>query len=93
MKTDISWSSSGLFVSFFPENREAELVIGDMITQHGDNKWPAQFAPSIIQQLKSAGWVVRKQRHGKIVSIENIFMKLTGDLPKVIAYKKMNKEN
>ena len=49
-------------------------------------------------------WVVRKQRQRKIVSIENIFMKLTGDLPKVIAYKKgdlpkviaykkMNKEN
>ena len=76
MKTDISWRASGLFVSFFPENREASLVIWDMITQHGDNKYPAQFAPSVIQQLKSAGWVVRKQRQRKIVSIENIYMEL-----------------
>ena len=93
MKTDISWLASGLFVYFFPENRDAELVIGDMITQHGDNRCLAQFAPSVIHQLKSAGWVVRKQRQRKFVSIENISMKLTGDLTKVIAYKKMNKEN
>jgi hypothetical protein len=76
LKTDISWLASGLFVYFFPENRDAELVIGDMITQHGDNSCFAQFAPSIIQQLKSAGWVVRKQRQRKIVSIENIYMEL-----------------
>ena len=76
MKTDISWLASGLFVYFFPENRDAELVIGDMITQHGDNKCLAQFAPSVIHQLKSAGWVVRKQRQRKVVSIENIYMEL-----------------
>ena len=76
MKTDISWRAFGLFVYFFPENREAELVIEDMITQHGDNGCLAQFAPSVIHQLKSAGWVVRKQRLHKIVSIENIYMEL-----------------
>ena len=78
MKTDISWFAEGDFVSFFPENKAAEVVIGEMITQHGGHHFLAQFAPSIIHQLKAAGWVVRKQRKRKFVSLENIYMRLTG---------------
>lgn len=62
MKTDITWASSGMFVTFFPENLEAEKVICQMIYQNGDNKCETRFAPSIIKQLKDAGWIVREGR-------------------------------
>jgi len=76
VKTDITWISIGLFVAFFPENPEAEGVIGQMIYQHGDNKCETRFAPSIIKQLKDAGWIVRKGRERKFVKIENLYMRL-----------------
>ena len=76
MKTDITWISRGLFITFFPENQESEGVIGEMISQHGDNKCETRFAPAIIKQLKDAGWIARKGRERKFVKIENLYMRL-----------------
>jgi len=76
VKADITWASSGEFVTFLPENLEAEVVVGQMIEQHGDNKCETRFAPSIIKQLKDAGWIVRKGRERKFVKIENLYMRL-----------------
>ena len=68
MKTDITWTSSGMFVYFWPENKQAELVVGDMITQQGTNKFESRFSSSIIDQLKTAGWIVRKKRDEKLIT-------------------------
>lgn len=76
MKTDISWSRYGLCVHFYPESDAAEKVIVDMVFQNGSNKVLSIHAPSVIAQLKAAGWVVRKKREKKHIKIENLYLKL-----------------
>ena len=68
MKTDITWTSDGMFVYFWPENEQAEGVVGQMITQEGTNKFESRFSSSIIDQLKIAGWIVRKKRDEKLIT-------------------------
>ena len=53
MKTDIGWVKNGLYVVFFPENKQAEVIIGEMITQGGDHKFLYNQAPVIISQLRA----------------------------------------
>lgn len=61
MKTDISYSTNGLFVCYFANTAAGELAWSNL-AKHSDGtgKFPIHMAASINEQLKSAGYTVRK---------------------------------
>ena len=73
MITDFTYTTNGLFTSFIPHTPEAENAWRVMAqNNNGNATFFTVHLPSILKQLKDAGYTVRKARAGKPVTEEEI---------------------
>lgn len=75
-KTDLNYISNGFFVTFLP-NTDAGREAWNEMRKHDENaKFPIHMLPSIKQQLKKAGYSVRKEPKNNM-SIDQILVELS----------------
>lgn len=63
MKADIEYIESGMFITFFPNTPEGEIVWGQLAeATEGTGKVFAIHAKQVIQDMRKAGYTVRKAK-------------------------------
>jgi hypothetical protein len=66
VKADFSVYRDGLFCSYMPNNRTAELAYGQMVAQSGSARVFACHEASVSAQLEAAGYTVRAARRAVV---------------------------
>ena len=64
-KPDITYVDEGLFVRFMPETPAGEAAWNTMAAENGGACFLTIHLAAILQQLRAAGYTVRKQRREK----------------------------
>lgn len=62
METDLTYLTTGLFTTFFPESKDGEVVYSQMIEQYGSPKVFTRDLKSTIKQMRDAGYKVSKAK-------------------------------
>lgn len=76
-KCDITYKDHGLFTSFYPESKDGEIAWKQIAEQtEGTGRVLSIFTKQVIQQLRSAGYIVMKKPKVKEISMEEIFKEL-----------------
>lgn len=70
MKADFEYTNDGFWIRLYPNNEQAIEAFNHIINQTGESTWPSHWLPSIKEQLKKAGYSIRKMRAKKFSKSE-----------------------
>ncbi len=77
MKRDVSYKVDGLFTTFIPDTAQGEIAVREMMAQNeNSNKVFSVHSSAVIEQLRKAGYVVRKAKPVTRADIDNLFDEL-----------------
>tara|TARA_R110002020_G_scaffold334555_2_gene549799 strand:- start:9940 stop:10197 length:258 start_codon:yes stop_codon:yes gene_type:complete len=62
MKTDLTYSTSGIFTTFYPESKHGEIIYNEIIEQNGSSKIYTIHLKNVLYQIKKAGYSVKKAK-------------------------------
>ena len=63
MAPDITYLTTGLFTSFYPESKEGEQAYSEFLEQNeGNNKIFTIHLKTVLYQFRKAGYIVRKAK-------------------------------
>ena len=62
MITDLTYNTTGIFTTFYPESKQGEVIYNQMIEQNGSPKIYTIHLKNVLCQIKKAGYSVKKAK-------------------------------
>ena len=72
---DLTYNTTGIFTTFFPESKQGEIIYSEIIQQNGSHKILTIHLKNVLYQIKKAGYNVKKAKKSKL-TIDDILKDL-----------------